>query len=175
LTKSVNFAKNFQKMNKYCEMRSKLEIQNTDKPLLNTLQNDGRISNQELAEAAGMSASACWRRVKALEDKGVIEGYSTLLNAKACGLNFHAIVHVMMVRHQSQNVKAFIEAVMTRPEVLDCFATTGDADYHLRVRCSDQDAYNTFLEEFLFNLTGVSNVKTSVVLRQVKHQTQLAL
>ena len=162
-------------MNKFREKGPNLEIQNTDKPLLNALQFDGRISNQELAEAAGMSASACWRRVKSLEDKKVIEGYCALLNAKACGLNFHAIVQVMMVRHQSQNVKAFIEAVMTRPEVLDCFATTGDADYHLRVRCKDQDAYNTFLEEFLFNLIGVSNVRTNVVLRQVKHQIQLAL
>ena len=150
-------------------------IQETDKPLLKALQEDGRKSNQDLSEAVAMSPSACWRRVRALEEAGVIEGYSANLNAAACGLSFHAIVHVTLSRHRVENVEEFLSAVVGRDEILDCFATTGDADYHLRVRCADQDAYNHLLDNFLFTLKGVSNIKTHLVLKQVKHRSQLPL
>ncbi len=156
-------------------MAERMTIHNEDRPLLNALQADGRISNQDLANTVAMSTSACWRRVKSLEQAGVIERYVALLNPEACGLTFHAMVHVVLHRHQAAHVQTFIEKVLTRPEVLDCFATTGDADYHLRVRCRDLEAYNTFLEDFLFGFEGVSNVKTNVILRQLKHQTALSL
>ncbi len=162
-------------MRDIAKMSTNDEIGAPDRVLLRILQSQGRLSNQDLAEAAGMSTSACWRRVKSLEEKGLIERYAALLNAQKCGLKFHAVVYVVMVRHQSGLVQPFIDAVMARPEVLDCFATTGDADYHLRVRCRDQDAYNIFLEDFLFNLEGVANVRTNVILRQLKHHTALAL
>ncbi|SOE17363.1 DNA-binding Lrp family transcriptional regulator [Hoeflea halophila] len=154
-------------------MTEKVEIQQVDRQVLNALQNDGRMSNQDLAERAGMSASACWRRVKALEEAGVIERYTALVNPEAVGLGFHAMVHVVLSRHQARHVENFIDAVMTRPEVLDCFATTGDADYHLRVRCRDLAAYNAFLEGFMFALEGVSTVKTNLILRQLKHETRV--
>jgi len=156
-------------------MAEKIEIQTADKQILNALQQDGRISNQDLAERSAMSASACWRRVKALEEAGVIERYTALVNPEAVGLSFHAMVHVVLSRHQAGHVENFIEAVMTRPEVLDCFATTGDADYHLRIRCRDLAAYNEFLEEFMFALEGVSTVKTNLILRQLKHETRLVV
>ena len=156
-------------------MAEKIEIQQVDRQLLNALQEDGRISNQDLAERAAMSASACWRRVRALEEGGVIERYTALVNPEAVGLGFHAMVHVVLSRHQAGHVENFIQAVMTRPEVLDCFATTGDADYHLRIRCRDLAAYNAFLEEFMFSLEGVSTVKTNLILRQLKHETRLVV
>lgn len=156
-------------------MSEKFEIQAADRQILNALQQDGRISNQDLAERAAMSASACWRRVKALEEGGVIERYAALVNPETVGLSFHAMVHVVLSRHQAGHVENFIQAVMTRPEVLDCFATTGDADYHLRIRCRDLSAYNAFLEEFMFALEGVSTVKTNLILRQLKHETQLVV
>jgi Lrp/AsnC family leucine-responsive transcriptional regulator len=156
-------------------MADKMEIQAADRQLLDALQQDGRISNQDLAERAAMSTSACWRRVKALEENGVIERYTALVNPEAVGLGFHAMVHVVLSRHQATHVERFIEAVMTRPEVLDCFATTGDADYHLRIRCRDLAAYNAFLEEFMFALEGVSTVKTNLILRQLKHETRLVV
>ncbi|PHR22102.1 MAG: AsnC family transcriptional regulator [Hoeflea sp.] len=156
-------------------MAEKIEIQQVDRQLLNALQEDGRISNQDLAERAAMSASACWRRVKALEEGGVIERYTALVNPEAVGLEFHAMVHVVLSRHQAGHVENFIQAVMTRPEVLDCFATTGDSDYHLRIRCRDLAAYNAFLEEFMFSLEGVSTVKTNLILRQLKHETRLVV
>ena len=152
-----------------------LLIRDTDKPLLRALQANGRISNQELSEAAAMSNSACWRRMKALEDAKVIEGYSTILSAEACGLSFHAVVHVTLSRHRIDIVDDFLNAVLARDEILDCFATSGDADYHLRVRCRDLEAYNQFLEQFLFTLDGVSNIKTHLVLRQIKHSSQFPI
>lgn len=156
-------------------MAEKIEIHQVDRQILNALQDDGRMSNQDLAERAGMSASACWRRVRALEEAGVIERYTAVVNPEAVGLGFHAMVHVVLSRHQAGHVENFIESVMTRPEVLDCFATTGDADYHLRVRCRDLAAYNAFLEEFMFALEGVSTVRTNLILRQLKHETRLVV
>lgn len=122
-----------------------------------------------------MSASACWRRVRALEESGVIRGYATLVDAPKAGLGFHAIAHVMLTRHDHRHVDTFITEVQRRPEVLDCFATTGEADYHLRVMCENLDAYNRFLEGFLLRLPGIANVRTNVVLKEIKQNTPVPL
>jgi len=156
-------------------MAEKTEMQPGDRQILMALQQDGRISNQDLAERAAMSASACWRRVRALEEAGIITRYTALVDPEKIGLSFHAMVHVVLSRHQAGHVASFIEAALARPEVLDCFATTGDADYHLRIRCQDLSAYNAFLEDFLFALEGVSTVKTNLILRQLKHETRLVV
>ncbi len=152
---------------------AKLEEQ--DRRILAALQADSRVSNQELAEVAGMSASACWRRVKTLEEAGIIRRYCAIVDAAAAGLGFHAIVHVSLTRHDHNHVETFISEVKRRPEVLDCFATTGEADYHLRIVCADLAAYNEFLEGFLFRLPGISNVRTNLVLKDIKQETSLAL
>lgn len=146
-----------------------------DRRLLTALQENCRLSNQELAEIAGMSASACWRRVRALEDAGLIRQYAALLDIARTGLGFHAIAHVTLTRHDHSHVDTFIAEVRRRPEVLDCFATTGEADYHLRVVCADLAAYNAFLEDFLFRLPGIANVRTNVVLKDIKQQTAIPL
>lgn len=146
-----------------------------DLRLLRLMQADGRISNQELAEKAGMSASACWRRVRALEETGVIRGYAALVDPGRAGLGFHAMVHVMLTRHDHRHVETFIAEVERRPEVLDCFATTGEADYHLRVLCRDLEAYNQFLEGFLFRLPGIANVRTNLVLKGIKQASAIPL
>ena len=150
-----------------------MELTDADRRVLRLLQKDARISNQELAERAGMSASACWRRVKALEDAGVIAAYPALLDAEQAGLQFAAIVHVRLVRHETTHVSNFIARVSERPEVLECFATTGEAAYHLRVVCRDKDAYNSFLDEFLFRLPGIDHVRTNLVLKVVKLRSEL--
>ncbi len=150
-------------------------VRDSDRALLRTLQKDGRMSNQDLSAAAAMSTSACWRRMKALEEDGVIERYAAILNADACGLTFHAIVHITLSRHRAEFVEEFLNAIVERSEVMDCFAITGDADYFLRVCCTDLDAYNAFLEHFLFKLNGVANIKTHLVLRRIKQSTQLPL
>ncbi|MWD27036.1 winged helix-turn-helix transcriptional regulator [Aquicoccus sp. SCR17] len=146
-----------------------------DTDLLRLLQRDSRISNADMAHAVGMSPSACWRRVRALEEAGVIEGYTIRINPAAAGLQFHAIVHVQLVRHDPDAVAAFIEAMRGRDEVRECFATTGQADYHLRVLCRDVEAYNRFLEERLFPLTAVQSANTHMILRDLKSETPVSL
>ncbi|MEO3389065.1 Lrp/AsnC family transcriptional regulator [Mesorhizobium sp. CAU 1741] len=146
-----------------------------DRRLLAALQANARISNQELAEKVGMSASACWRRVRALEQAGAIRRYAAILDGPSVGQAFHAVVHVMLARHDHSHVDTFIAEVQRRPEVLDCFAVTGEADYHLRVTCEDLDAYNRFLEGFLFRLPGIANVRTNLVLKTIKQETALPL
>lgn len=150
-------------------------IGDADRRILNALQADGRLSNQQLADIAGMSASACWRRVKALEEAGIIRRYCAIVDPVRVGMTFHAIVHVTLTRHDERNVETFIAEVRRRPEVLGCQATTGEADYHLRVVCADLSAYNDFLERFLFRLPGVATVRTNLVLKEIKQETAIAL
>lgn len=154
---------------------SDTELEEPDRRILRALQADGRVSNQDLAEKVGMSASACWRRVRALEKAGVIRGYGARVDPALAGLSFHAIVHVSLTRHDHGHVDTFIAEIGRRAEVLDCFATTGEADYHLRVLCSDLDAYNRFLDGFLFRLPGIANVRTNLVLKDIKQASALPL
>jgi len=139
-----------------------------DLRILDLLQRDSRLSNQELAERVGMSTSACWRRVRALEEAGVIRGYRAEVDPRRIGLDFHAIIHVRLVRHSRAIVEQFVEEVMRHDEVQDCYATTGEADYHLRVLCRDLDAFNEFMERTLFQLDGIANIQTNLVLRHIK-------
>lgn len=150
-----------------------MQLRDTDRKLLRILQADCRVSNQELAERTGMSASACWRRVKALEDAGVIAGQVALLDAAKTGLGFSAIAHISLTRHDKSHVETFISKVVERSEVLECLSTTGESDYHLRVVCEDKDAYNRFLEDFLFRLPGIAQVRTNLVLKEIKLTTRL--
>jgi len=143
-------------------------LEEADRRIVRALQADGRVSNQDLAERVGMSASACWRRVRALEEAGVIAGYAARVAPDRVGLGFHAIVHVTLTRHDHRHVDTFVAEIARRREVLDCFATTGEADYHLRVLARDLDAYNQFLDGFLFRLPGIANVRTNLVLKDVK-------
>ena len=145
-----------------------MHLDDRDKQILTLLQRDSRISNAELAETVGMSASALWRKIRALEDAGVITGHTIRVNHAAMGLEFQAIVHVELMRHNPEDIQDFIRAVRACPEVQDCYATTGRADYHLRILCADLAAYNRFLDDFLFRLPAVSSAQTNVVLKSIK-------
>ncbi len=147
----------------------------TDRAILRVLQSNCRVTNQELAERVNMSASACWRRVQALERDGVIAEYVARLAPRKLGLGFSAIAEVTLNRHDSAAVDTFVEAVLHRPEVLACFATTGDADYILRVVAEDLEAYERFLSGFLFKQGGITHVKTLVVVRAHKDSTEFPL
>ncbi len=146
-----------------------------DLRILNALQRDGRISNQNLAEKVGISTAACWRRVKALEENGVIEGYAALLSRPKLGLDLCAFVHVTLARQVSENTTPFEEAIMARPEVMECFATTGDADFILRVVTASIDSLDRFLADFLFVLPQISQVRSNIALRELKLETALPL
>ena len=146
-----------------------------DLRILDLLQRDGRISNQELANRVGISTAACWRRVRALETGGIIAGYAALLDRGELGLALCAFVHVSLARHEKRSTEDFQTAVRDRPEVLECFATTGDADFILRVVTEDIESFDRFLEEFLFGLEGIAQVRSNIALRQLKFDTALPL
>lgn len=150
-------------------------LETKDLELLRQLQADARPSNAELAEQLGVSASACYRRVKALEADGVIKAQVALLDPAKTGLAFHAIVQVSLSRHNRRDVDAFIAEIGERPEVVECFSTTGDADFHLRVLTTDANEYSVFLDDFLFGLPGVSQVRTNLVLKEIKQTTALPI
>ncbi|MBL4907511.1 MAG: Lrp/AsnC family transcriptional regulator [Sneathiella sp.] len=148
-------------------------IDEIDKKLLRHLQTDSRTTNSQLAAKAGISASSCWRRIKSLEDIGLIQGYSALLNRDIAGFEFSAIVHLSLSRQEENTVQEFVRAVAVRPEILDCYATTGDFDYHLRVVVKNITEYNTFLDEFLFKLPGVAQIRSNIVLKDIKSSQSL--
>ncbi|MFD1196583.1 Lrp/AsnC family transcriptional regulator [Seohaeicola saemankumensis] len=145
------------------------EIDAVDRRILQALAGDSRMSNLELADKVGLSPSSCWRRVKALEESGVIRHYTVALDDAKQGLGFGAIVHVHLTRHDPDQLEAFIKAIQNRPEVRACHSTTGQADYHLHVVCADIEAYNGFLERFLFRIPAVASAQTNVILRTIKH------
>ena len=148
-------------------------LETRDRRLLAELQRDSRRTNQELAEKVGMSSSATWRRVKSLEDSGVIERYTAIVNARKAGFGLASIVHVTLARHEQTHVEHFVREVLQHPEVLECYATSGEADFHLRVVVEDIDAYNAFLDGFIFKLPGVSQVRSNIVLKEIKADTAL--
>ncbi len=148
-------------------------LDSRDKTILTLLQTDCRLSNTDLAEKLNMSTSACWRKVRALEEAGAIENYRAQVSASAIGLDFHALVQVKMIRHSRAHLADFLVAVDNREEIIECLATTGDSDYQLRVVCKDLSAYNQFLEDFLFDLPAVDSAKTNVILNEVKRNERI--
>ena len=146
-----------------------------DRQILAALQRDSRLTMQELADTVGMSSSAVWRRVRSLEEAGIIDRYAVIVNPKKAGFGLSSMVHVSLARHEQANVELFIREVLQHPEVLECFATSGEADFHLRVVVEDIDAYNTFLDDFIFKLPGVSQVRSNIVLKEIKADTALPL
>lgn len=146
-----------------------------DRRILAELQLDSRLTTQELADRVGMSSSAVWRRVRSLEDAGIIDRYAVIVDPKKAGFGLSSMVHVSLARHEQANVENFVREVLRHPEVLECFATSGEADFHLRVVVEDIDAYNRFLDDFIFRLPGVSQVRSNIVLKEIKTDTALPL
>lgn len=144
-----------------------------DRRILSELQRDSRLTTQELADRVGMSSSAAWRRVKSLEEAGIIDRYAVIVDPKKAGFGLATIVQISLARHEQANVDQFIREVLRHPEVLECFATSGEADFHLRVVVEDIDAYNRFLDDFIFKLPGVSQVRSNIVLKEIKTDTAL--
>jgi Lrp/AsnC family leucine-responsive transcriptional regulator len=146
-----------------------------DLRILARLQQDARTSNVELAKAVNLSPSPCLTRVRALEAAGYIHRYVTLLDAKKLGLTVSVLVQVTLEKQIEPALETFERAVRERPEVMECYLMTGDADYLLRVLVADVPAFERFILEFLSRVPGVGNIKSSFALKQVKYQTALPL
>ena len=153
-----------------------VRIDKTDRRILEELQTDGALTNQELADKVGLSPSPCLRRVRALEEAGVIIRKVTILDHKKLGLSLTAIILIGMDRHTPERFSAFEEQVAEYPEVQECYLITGqDADYMLKVVVPDMDHYHHFLLNRITRIQGVSGVHSSFVLRRVIDSTALPL
>jgi Lrp/AsnC family leucine-responsive transcriptional regulator len=151
-----------------------MKLDRYDQQILEVLQQDGRINNQDLADRIGLSPSPCLRRVRALEESGLIAGYRAVLDAKKLGLTLMALIHVSMDVHTPARFANFEAVVKLLPEVLECLLITGqDADYQLKVVVRDMDHYQSLLLTRLSGIEGVTGVHSSFVLRQVLVKTAL--
>lgn len=155
---------------------SPLRLDRIDRRILECLQKDGGLSNQELAEQVGLSPSPCLRRVKALEEAGIILRRVTLLDRKKLGLSLTVILNIGMDRHTPERFEHFEQTVAGFPEVQECYLVTGqEADYQLKVVVPDMDAYQAFLLGKITRIPGVSGVHSSFVLRRVVDNTEVPL
>ena len=153
-----------------------MELDRYDKRILEVLQREGRISNQDLADRIGLSPSPCLRRVRALEEAGIIAGYRAVLDAGKLGLDLMAVLSISMDRHTPERFAAFDAAVSALPEVLECLLITGrDADYQLKVIVRDMAAYQDLLLNKITRIEGVTGVHSSFVLRRVVESTVLPI
>ena len=151
------------------------ELDAVDRRILVVLQEHARISNVDLAEQVGISPSPCWRRVKTLEDSGVIAKHVSLVDPAAVGLPVSVFIQVTLERQIETALETFEQTVLARPEVMECYLMTGDSDYLLRVVVADLSAYERFLMDHLTRLNGVASIKSSFALKQVKYRTALPL
>lgn len=147
-----------------------INLEPEDIRILRALQDNGRITNADLAETVGMSASPCWRRVRKLEADGVIRGYAARLSRRALGLGVLAYVSVEIADHNDALTLAFEEAVAGLDEVIACHQVTGGADYILTVVSRDLDSYADFANKRLRPIAGIKAISTSFVLKEAKPQ-----
>ncbi len=153
-----------------------MKLDRIDKKILSLMQANGRISNLELADQVGLSPTPCSRRVKQLEESGLIQQHVTLLDAEKLGLNLTVIIGISMDRHTPDRFEEFEKAIVDMPEVMECSIVTGQAaDFLLKVVVRDMRHYEEFLLGQLTKLSGVSGVHSSFVLRQVVNKTALPL
>ncbi|MCF6329007.1 MAG: Lrp/AsnC family transcriptional regulator [Henriciella sp.] len=139
-----------------------------DRQILAQLQANGRLTNQELSERVNLSPSPCLRRVRIMEQAGVIRGYTALVDQKAWGLPVTVFIRIKLERHSDEAVQAFERAMLDMDEVMDCWLMTGRSDYQLRVIAADLDAYEAFVRGKLQPVPGIAAIDTSFAYGSVK-------
>ena len=156
-------------------VNQKSRLDDIDINLLDRLQTDARITNVALAEAVNLSPAPCLRRVRDLESSGVIRGYVTLINPEDVGLEISAFIQVSLEKQVASGLRVFEDRVQSYPGVMECYLMTGDSDYLLRVVVSDLKALQSFIVEHLARIPHVSNIRSSITLKQVKYKTALPI
>jgi DNA-binding Lrp family transcriptional regulator len=141
--------------------------------ILRELQRDARQTLQQISERVGLSATPCWKRIREMEEAGVIRGYTALVDRERVGLHISVVVEVNLGQHSEELVQRFEEAVKASPHIARCVSTTGQADYLLTVHTTDIKRYEQLLHETLFKLPGVTHVRSSIVLKEVKSEAAL--
>lgn len=159
----------------YFAQDSFVKLDRYDKSILEALQQDGRMSNVQLAGRVNLSESACLRRVRALEDAGIIDRYAALVSQPKVGLSGNVFVHIGLQREEESELAAFEDAIRNIPEVMECYLMTGEFDYLLRVVVSDMADFERLHRDALTRLPGVARVNSSVAIRTVRKKTELPL
>lgn len=154
---------------------SSASLDSIDRRILSQLQENGRLTATELAERVGLTTSPCLRRLRLLEEAGIIRGYTALLDQKKVGLPVSVFVSIKLDRQAEDALSRFEAAVRQCPEVLECYLMTGPRDYLLRVVARDLDDYERFVKETLTRIEGVANIESSFALGQVKHSNVLPI
>lgn len=153
-----------------------VELDRFDVTILRELQRDASLSNQELAERIGLTAAPCSRRVKQLEESGVIASHVIRINERCVGLNLIALLHISMDKHIPERFEEFESEISLIPEVMECYLITGhDADYQLKVAVPDMDSYHDILLGKITRIKGVTGVKSAFIMRKVIDTTALPL
>ncbi|MBR8841852.1 MULTISPECIES: Lrp/AsnC family transcriptional regulator [Pseudoalteromonas] len=146
-----------------------------DNDILWHMQRDGRLTNAKLANELAMSESPCWRRLKRLEEEGYIESYQANLDRRKLGFGVLAFVQLTCTEHDSQTTTTFEAVIQNCDQVLSCHNTTGDADFLLQVVAKDLDDYSQFIDNTLRKLPGVSSIRSSLSLRELKASSRLPI
>ena len=163
-------------LNQLTQVKIMTSLDRYDLNILRHLQADGSLSNQQLAERVGLTAAPCSRRVKQLEESGVIRERVVRINDRAVNLNLIALLHIIMDKHIPERFEEFEKAVALLPEVMECYLITGhEADYQLKVAVPDMDRYHDILLGKITKIKGVSGVKSAFVMRKVLDSTALPL
>ena len=152
-----------------------MDLDRIDQKIIRLLEDNSRLSFAELAEQVGLSKTPCWKRVKEMESAGIIRGYTALVDREKVGLSLCVLAEVNLTRHNEDDVRRFEQAVAAEPSIVSCYATTGQADYVIKVLVPDIKRYESFLHETLFRMPGVTHVRSSVVLKEVKSESRLPL
>lgn len=145
------------------------ELDEIDRKILRLLQEDCRLTMQEIAERVGLSASPCHRRIKMMEDSGLIRRYVALVDQRKMGLPVSVFVSIKLERQREKDLEAFAKAISRWPEVLECYLMTGHRDYLLRVVVEDLAAYEKFLKQKLTLVAGIASIESSFALDQIKY------
>jgi Lrp/AsnC family leucine-responsive transcriptional regulator len=153
----------------------KSKLDDIDRKIIDALQEDGRMTAQQLADRVGLSPSPCARRVRIMEDAGVITGYAALIDQDLVGLPISVFASIKLERQRESELERFNTAIARWPEVVDCYLMTGQRDYLLRVVVRDLHAYDRFLKEKLTRLDGVASIESSFALAQIKRSNRLPL
>src|SRR5689334_18092673 len=146
-----------------------------ERAILDALQTNARLSVQDLSEKIGLSTSPTWRRIKALEERGVIADYIALLDADKLGFKQCVFAHVTLAKHDRTGVEQFEQTIAGRDEVLECFSMTGEADYLLRVIVRETKDYEAFLKDVIFTCPAVQHVRSNFALRQIKFTVRVPI
>ena len=154
---------------------AEIQLDGFDRRIIDQLQRNGRISNVDLAKAVGLSPSPCLRRVRFLEDAGIIDRYVAILNQGSAGFSLSVFVQVTLERQVETALETFERIIAERPEVMEAYLMTGDSDYLLRIVVPDVSDYEVFLKDHLTRIPGVASIKSSFALNRVKYETALPL